>query len=246
MKKQISISIIVVVLIVFVMSCRIPPLPPIGNERIKLNDWICHESQFSQRSGHVSLLFSNYKYIIGGTANNTAGLNDVWKEFYNTIGNWVTATASAEFSPRWGHTGVVFGQKMWVIGGTPDGVNGLNDVWYSEDGAVWVTDGAEWVTATASAAFSGRWGHQSQSGIDYSINKYIFVIGGRSQGDYFNDVWSSENGKNWIKQNNTNLISRVGFSSIVSGSFLRVFGGYGGSDYYNDECSSYIDTEEYY
>ena len=334
MRTQTLIPIIVVVLIVFVMSCQVPSVPE-TKERIKISDWACYDLQFPSRAGHIVLAFSNYKYIIGGTADSVVGMNDVWKESIHQHDNWVTATASAEFSPRWDHTGVVFGQKMWVIGGTPDGVSGLNDVWYSEDGAVWVTatasaafsgrwghtsveydnkmwviggtadgvsglndvwysedgevwvvatasaafsgrwehtstvfkdkiwmiggtpdgvsglndvwyseDGAVWVTATASAAFSGRWGHQS--GIDVEkIDDYIFVIGGRDQSNYLNDIWSSKNGKDWIKQNSTNLMPRARLGVVHRNVYIQIYGGRDESNYYGDSCYSVIEREYY-
>jgi hypothetical protein len=62
--------------------------------------------------------------------------SDAW---YSTEGvTWIQATAKAGFSPRWGHSSLVFNNKMWVIAGiSPDSitVNRYNsDVWYSSFG----------------------------------------------------------------------------------------------------------------
>jgi hypothetical protein len=55
--------------------------------------------------------------------------NDVW---YSTNGaTWTQATAAAAFTARFKHDSAVFNNKIWVIGGTDNSSNNLNDVWYS-------------------------------------------------------------------------------------------------------------------
>ena len=41
---------------------------------------------------------------------------DNWLSF-RTTGQWVQATTNAEFDPRFGHTGCVYDNKMWMLGG---------------------------------------------------------------------------------------------------------------------------------
>jgi N-acetylneuraminic acid mutarotase len=80
-----------------------------------------------------------------------------------------------------GHTAVVFGNKLWIIGG-----NGKNDVWYS-------TDGASWSAATDSAGFLPREGHAAAV-----FNNQLWVIGGKgSDTTSFNDAWYSIDGTAW-------------------------------------------------
>ena len=181
MKKVMSI--IIILSFLFIISCPLPPMKGPA-EKISLSDWECFnkETSFTLRAGFV--LLSNY-LIIGGTSDGTTGLNDIWRR--NETG-WERVKETAEFSGRWGHTGVVvFNNKKWVIGGTSDGVTGLNDVWYSENGI-------DWIAATLSAGFSPRWGHTS-----VVFNNKIWVIGGTSDGvTGLNDVWYSENGIDWI------------------------------------------------
>jgi len=69
------------------------------------------------------------------------------------------------------------------------------------------------------------------------------LIGGRDTDYYLNAICPSKDG-NWIKQNNTNFPQRAGFSSVMSYSFLRIYGGYDGSNYYNDKCYSIINPSD--
>jgi hypothetical protein len=96
-------------------------------------------------------------------------------DFY--AGKYWEATASpAAFTARYGHTSVIYGGKMWVIGGT-DGTY-KQDVWNS-------TDGITWTIATTTAAFTARYYHTS---VIYSGK--MWVIGG-FDATYKQDVWNS-------------------------------------------------------
>ncbi|MDI6840857.1 MAG: T9SS type A sorting domain-containing protein [bacterium] len=54
--------------------------------------------------------------------------NDVW---YSPDGvSWTRDTQSAPWRKRWGHTSVMYNNRMWVLGG--DSVFCFNDVWYSD------------------------------------------------------------------------------------------------------------------
>ena len=77
-------------------------------------------------------------YLIAGQTA-ASNLKDVWKST-DQGKNWTQVTASAPFGVRAGHTSVVRGTTMYVIGGSDDGVTTLyNDVWKSDDGgATWV------------------------------------------------------------------------------------------------------------
>ena len=96
--------------------------------------------------------------------------------------NWTQVTASATFPIRWGHSSVVFDNKIWVIGGrrTSSGAeNRVNDMWSSSDGTNWVE--------TTHTDFSARSAHSS-----VVFNNKIWVIGGHgNSGGGLPDVWSS-------------------------------------------------------
>src|SRR5688572_21589138 len=85
-------------------------------------------------------------------------------------GEWVQVNAGPRWSPRSGHSSVVFSDKMWVMGGinqqSPSPGDLFNDVWYSGDGI-------QWTQATNAAAWSPRREHSS-----LVYNNKIWVIGG--------------------------------------------------------------------
>src|SRR5208283_5152036 len=124
------------------------------------------------------------------------------------------ATGTAQFSPRAGHTSVVYNNEMWVIGGTSNGTSGLNDIWYS-------MDGANWLTTTAGAGFTGRWGHTS-----VVYNNAMWVIEGYNGSTYYSDIWSSSDGANWTGYTITAAFSaRAYHTSLVYNNEMWVIGG---------------------
>jgi len=86
------------------------------------------------RTFNTCISLDNEILVIGGYSYPKI-LNDVW---YSSDGiNWYCATDSADWCPRYGHTTVVFDDKIWIIGGRESlSFEGhqeyhLNDVWYS-------------------------------------------------------------------------------------------------------------------
>ena len=97
-----------------------------------------------------------------------------------------TFTVTDHFSPRRGHTSVVAGGDIYVIGGnTQSGPD--NEVWRSPDG------GATWdrlAPSVPTKRFSPRYSHSSAV-----LGNTIYVIGGSKQtGGLQNDVWKSIDG----------------------------------------------------
>jgi len=139
----------------------------------------------------------------------------------NTNMSWYYASGNLPFPARYGHTSVVYDNKMWVIGGSSSSSTYRNDVWNSPDGAVWIQ-------ATTSASFPERRLHTS---VIYD-NK-MWVIGG-SGGGIKNDVWYSTDGVNWTQATaSTAFTPRYGHTSVVYDNKMWVIGGYNGS-YRND------------
>ncbi len=162
------------------------------------------------------------------------GLNEVW---YSENGvDWQLATGNAGFSGRWGHKmGGLF--SNYLIGGTSDGQTGLNDVWETDDFIIWKL-------LTGNAGFSGRWGHTVVYGIKY--RPYIYVIGGKENNmTYLNDVWRSQDGKNWTKIMDGNFGKGAGHSlmffsdiTLAGKEVFRMIGGYDGANYLNQLCDT--------
>ncbi|MBN2436584.1 MAG: hypothetical protein JXK07_15095 [Spirochaetes bacterium] len=183
--------------------------------------------------GYKTVVFKDKIWLIGGRESSSwSAMNyDVWCS--DDGENWSIAAESLDFLGRYGHTLVVFDDKMWVIGGweyldnTGDdgGERTENDVWYTEDGI-------NWVCATQSASFSRRVAHTS-----VVFDNKMWVIGGVYNGrdeDYFiraTDVWYSEDGANWIEANDSPAIGisdsnlRISHSSIVFDDKIWIIGG---------------------
>lgn len=141
---------------------------------------------FSYRWAHVSLVFKDRMWVIGGNSYDVE-MNDVWSSLDGKT--WDLVTDSADFAPRFWHSGVVFNNKMWVIGGAlKSGGHFANDVWNSDDGKTWNQ-------VTESTPFLPRCTHSS-----VVFQNKIWVIGGwgKDVGTLpQRDVWSSGDGKTW-------------------------------------------------
>ena len=172
---------------------------------------------FPAREYHTSVVFNNKMWVIGGYRYSSGVIyrNDVWYSKDGVI--WTQATASAAFPGRYGHTSVVYKNKMWVIGGYYNDGNrhDLNDVWYS-------TDGVNWTLATASAAFPARNGHTS-----VVFNNKMWVNGEYYDGNnWINDVWYSTDGVVWTQATaSTAFPFRNGHTSVVYNNKMWVIGG---------------------
>jgi N-acetylneuraminic acid mutarotase len=135
-----------------------------------------------------------------------------------------------------GHATVVFGGKLWVIGGdvassTPTDLF-ANDVWYT-------TDGTTWVNATPNATFYGREGHSVAV-----LNNTMWLTGGDGINGASADVWSSTDGVTWTQRApvGTGFTARTRHGSAALNGRLYVLGGSDGAAYgvpvYNDVWST--------
>jgi len=173
----------------------------------------------------VSLAFKNRMWFMGGwyagRLPDASASNEVWSSANGA--QWDCVTKKAGWSARCGAAGVVFKNKMWILGGIERYLDGnashlKNDVWSSSDGKTWtqVTAKAPW----APRAFHGAVVFQGK----------IWVFGGGNyQPSYqgFNDVWSSPDGVNWTKvTEHAAWDPRIWFSSVVFKEHMWVLGGW--------------------
>jgi N-acetylneuraminic acid mutarotase len=136
---------------------------------------------------------------------------------------WSLAGTPPSFAPRRAHLGLVFDNRIWIMGGEDTGGDALNDVWAS-------TDGATWSQVTAAAAWSAR---ESPAGTVYK-NK-MWLIDGAREGD----VWTSTDGATWTAiQQVVQFPPRYGHCSLVFKDKLWIIGGYGDQGEINDVWSS--------
>jgi len=141
----------------------------------------------------------------------TSSPGDITLDFNNP--SWTKATAAAGWSARYGHTAVVYDNKMWVMGGHYGAVS-KNDVWYS-------TDGVTWTQATAAAGWSARTWHES-----IVFDNKMWVMGGYYGGVPKNDVWYSTDGVTWTQATAAaGWAARFDLKSVVFDNRMWVMGG---------------------
>lgn len=190
-------------------------------------NWTCVTEQAPWVHGDLpmSVVHDDRMWFMGGWVNGRleghGPSNEVW---WSTDGaDWTQATANAGWSPRLAGGCVSFQNKMWILGGIENYFFGTdddlrNDVWCSEDGENWeqVTDAAPW---------SPRAYHKAVVHDDK-----IWVIAG---GNYvpnhhaLNDVWCSEDGKNWEQVTGAAPWGpRLWFRSVVYRDRIWVLGGW--------------------
>lgn len=141
---------------------------------------------WSGRNGHAAVVFQDRLWVLGGWGRGEKGdgnLNDVWSSPDGV--RWEKAAGRTPWSPRNHHSAVVFGGRLWVLGGwgrAGAAEGNLNDVWATADGVSWrpITGQAQWLP---------RNGHAS-----VVFHERMWVIGGWSHfigGTGVNDLWSS-------------------------------------------------------
>jgi hypothetical protein len=87
-------------------------------------------------------IFNDEMYLLGGESH-----ADVWKSSNGK--DWTQLTTEAPWGDggRQAYGALAFGGGLWVFGGfVGDSKNGVNDIWYSEDGVTWErqTEHAPW------------------------------------------------------------------------------------------------------
>jgi len=116
-------------------------------------------------------------------------MNSVYQSFDGV--NWIPVTNSVPWQVRSYSAGVVYNDRMWLMGGRVNGNTCVNDVWSSRDGITWTpeTSAAQWSPRRSFGCF-----------VLPGIAK-IFIAGGfDNAGNCLNDVWSSVNGKDWVPE----------------------------------------------
>ena len=101
---------------------------------------------FGGRYEHSSVVFGNKMWLIAGQ-NKSGQASDVWCSSDGVT--WTQTTQDVGFTVdgnrsagRFGHSSIVFNNKIWVIAGASEnsmGINyeGCNDVWNSLEGSSW-------------------------------------------------------------------------------------------------------------
>ncbi len=137
----------------------------------------------AERWGREVVVFENKMWLVGGDAPVGSDRHDIW---YSSDGaNWTEALAEAPWGPRGYHECLVFGGKLWIIGGLA-GYTGGDDVWSSSDGVNWTLEVEE-------APWGPRDSHQC---LVYEGKIWLFE-GLDLQEEFQPSVWNSADGLNW-------------------------------------------------
>jgi hypothetical protein len=165
------------------------------------------------RKSSVVLQYKQKLWIMSGyTATATTnGTNDVW---YTSDGvTWTQATSAAAWETRYSATGVVYDEKMWIMGGTGcAATTQCPDVW-------WSTDGVTWTQATSTA----NWGKR-ESPRAVVFNGKMWVFGGYN-GSILGDIWYSTTGVSWVSTTSP-VGARYYGQMLVYGGKIWIIGGY--------------------
>ena len=131
--------------------------------------------------------FENKLWMIGYKNCWSSGNGINWEVHKKT--NW---------GERHGMTFTFFKNKLWMMGGMRTWDDFRNDIWHT-------ADGKKWEQVVANAKWSKRRGHY----VVVFKNKLWLIGGAISSGKadqtptkFLNDVWSSEDGINWILESN--------------------------------------------
>ncbi len=131
------------------------------------------------RHDHTSVVFDGKIWVMGGTSGGSNARNDVWSSSDGQTWKQIKANNNTGWSKRNSHASVVFGDKLWIMGGALGSSNARNDVWSSSDGQTW-----KQIKANDNTGWSKRYMYES-----IVFKNKIWVLGGYD-GSHRNDVWA--------------------------------------------------------
>jgi hypothetical protein len=154
--------------------------------------WSSRDGVTWTRVGEISASRSGVDIPLAFVFKNKMWVSDADNVLYSSADgvDWSMVTDKAPWRGRGAAGGVVFRDRLWVLGGAGDG-KFFNDVWSSEDGVNWTLE-------VKSAPWSKRTLHNTPLVLDDKM----WIIGGAATGDYYpyrtyNDVWCSADGRAW-------------------------------------------------
>lgn len=174
---------------------------------------------WGKRHGHGAAVLNGSAYVFGGAYSND--LNDTWKSNGTDLGNW-TYLGDAPFPARKYFGYAVFQNKIWVLGGS----SWMPAALYND---VWSFNGTGWTLEAEHANWSARDGL-----VALATPNELCVIGGANN-TYLNDVWCSQDGKNFtLRTSSANFSARGYFAGTVFDDNLWISGGNSIGTFMND------------
>lgn len=145
-------------------------------------DWVeeIKDAGWSPRWDFISAVFNNKIWTIGGMDLKGNLYKDIWSSEDGK--KWSLAEQSPPFVSRQGFALLDYEGRLWIIGrlNTPEYGNGVNDVWYSDNGI-------NWKKTNLNPVWPGR----EDVGAVVFKNK-MWVLGGMDKNwKWTNDVWYS-------------------------------------------------------
>ena len=214
------------------------------------------EARWSPRAGLQVVSLRNNFYLMGGRTPRPPsfppipGDSDIWGDVWTSSdkgASWqkILETDDQQHWPARAYfQAVTKGNYMYVLGGQnfkvepndcPPQVPGcppfvsssdfFNDVWRSRDGVNWqqMTDAAPWDGRAGLSTVVHKGEIYVMGG---SFNDDPAVIGGPPTRVYFNDVWKSRNGRDWVKLTaSAPWEPRAGAMVVAKNGYIYLLGG---------------------
>jgi hypothetical protein len=159
------------------------------------------EAPFVGRDLHRTFVWKDKLWLLGGTTRNNGYIKDVWNTEDGK--NWNLVTENADWGElKNGQSHIVFKDKLWTMGGFVYGYT----PWNPDPGSVVAdmgiyssSDGIHW----DKHADTAPWGERYQPAL-VEFNGKLWLMGGNINlyltSAAYNDIWSSEDGVNWVRE----------------------------------------------
>ncbi len=178
-------------------------------------DRVSSSAEYYARHGHTMAVFANKLWVIGGQGLSDSDtpilLDDCWSSSNGQ--SWTENSSIVSFFPRKLHTSGVVNGRLWVWGGYGEDAysseQALRDAWSTADGEFWRLE-------SSATAFPARCAAASAF-----FNNRIWMMGGASNDPYtagttyYNDIWVSSDGTNWVQILGNSAGSETQFSPRV-------------------------------
>jgi hypothetical protein len=155
-------------------------------------------AEYYQRAWHKMVAYDNKLWIIGGETVDEEGdpvlLDECWSSANGVT--WQLRSQVVSFFARKQMQCASFNGKLWVFGGYGKNSFGtvvpLNDIWSTSNGDTWTLE-------KSNAGFAGRCSFGMTQ-----FNGRIWLAGGATKPEvfdagFYNDVWASNDGVNWVE-----------------------------------------------
>jgi Kelch motif protein len=180
---------------------------------------------------HTTVVAGNSLYILGGAGASGTALSSIERATINadgTLGAFTAVSDSGLVAPRYGHTSIVVGRYVYVVGGLGNGIlNSVERASINSDGSL-----GPFITVPGVALATARYQHTS-----VVLGNALYVVGGSAAGGILSSVErASINADDSLGgfvpiANITQATGRSGHATVLLGNFLYSIGGLGNTGY---------------